>query len=190
MRCSWQEETQQRMVFTSVHLHDRQPQHDPVFARLFMGERSRYSPTQQQNSCGPTAPFNHLQYSADEKLRTSSSRSVGEGVNAIGPVIPPVNNQPCSCFPSVPPLCHLSGSKHGCDGGSGSTCRFCRLSDVKEMLVLRCGEAAPHRAPCAPERFNSAAWWHQRERTAEGSVSRAGPPLSPLGEGQLGADLP
>lgn len=30
MRCSWQEETQQRMVFTSVHLHDRQPQHDPV----------------------------------------------------------------------------------------------------------------------------------------------------------------
>lgn len=54
------------------------------------------------------------------------------------------------------PLSHLPGLKHGCDGGSGSTCRFCRLSDVKEMLFdaaerqRRTVRPAPPSGPTAP----------------------------------------
>lgn len=67
---------------------------------VFVSERCYF--INQQKSCAATEPFNHLRYgAADGKLRTSSSRSAGEGVNAIGPVIRPVNHQPGSRFPSV-----------------------------------------------------------------------------------------
>lgn len=47
MRCSWQEETQQRMVLTSVHLRDRQPPHHPACKAVFGAEEAAIFFSQQ-----------------------------------------------------------------------------------------------------------------------------------------------
>lgn len=136
VRCGSQEETQQRMVITSVHLSHTELQHDPGEA-IFVQK----TPLLFHWSTELVRSYNAVQSpTVDAKLRTSSSRSVGEGANAIGPVIYPVNNQPSSVVPSVTcpgqSMDVMEAVARPVDSVACPTWRKC-------SLTLRRGSAAP-----------------------------------------------